>query len=88
MNYSPRNMFYKKPLAASITAALVCLATAGQVQAKNFTLGNFDISFDSTFSYGQSWRVRAVRVRVPHRPPVAAFLPILAGWVVCCTRSQ
>jgi hypothetical protein len=57
MNYSPRNMFYKKPLAASITAALVCLATAGQVQAKNFTLGNFDISFDSTFSYGQSWRV-------------------------------
>ena len=57
MNYSPRNRFYKKPLAASITAALVCLATASQVQAENFTLGNFDISFDSTFSYGQSWRV-------------------------------
>jgi hypothetical protein len=57
MNYSPRNMFYKKPLAASITAALVCLATASQVQAENFTLGNVDISFDSTFSYGQSWRV-------------------------------
>ena len=57
MNYSPRNRFYIKPLAASITAALVCLATASQVQAENFTLGNFDISFDSTFSYGQSWRV-------------------------------
>jgi hypothetical protein len=57
MKYSPRNRFLKKPLAASITAALVCLATAGQVQAENFTLGNFDISFDSTFSYGQSWRV-------------------------------
>jgi len=57
MNYSPRNRFYKKPLAASITAALVCLVTASQVQAENFTLGNFDISFDSTFSYGQSWRV-------------------------------
>lgn len=56
MKYSPRNRFYKKPLAASIAAALVCLATS-QVQAENFTLGNFDISFDSTFSYGQSWRV-------------------------------
>jgi hypothetical protein len=33
------------------------LATASQVQAENFTLGNVDISFDSTFSYGQSWRV-------------------------------
>jgi hypothetical protein len=57
MKYSPRNRFYKKPLAASITAALVCLATVNHVQAENFTLGNFDVSFDSTFSYGQSWRV-------------------------------
>ncbi|TWX57683.1 DUF1302 domain-containing protein [Colwellia hornerae] len=57
MKYSPRNRFYKKPLAASITAALVCLATVSQVQAENFTLGNFDVTFDSTFSYGQSWRV-------------------------------
>jgi len=57
MKYSARNRFYKKPLAASITAALLCLATASQVQAENFTLGDFDISFDSTFSYGQSWRV-------------------------------
>jgi len=57
MKYSPRNRFYKKPLAVSIAAALVCLATTSQVQAENFTLGNFDISFDSTFSYGQSWRV-------------------------------
>jgi hypothetical protein len=57
MKYSPRNRFYKKPLAASITAALVCLATVSQAQAENFTLGDFDVTFDSTFSYGQSWRV-------------------------------
>ena len=57
MKYSTRNRFYKKPLAAGITAALLCLATASQAQAENFTLGDFDISFDSTFSYGQSWRV-------------------------------
>ena len=50
------NGFYKKPLALSIAAAMITLATAG-VQAKTFELGNFDISFDSTFSAGTSWRV-------------------------------
>lgn len=50
------NGFYKKPLALSIAAAMMTLAGAS-VQAKNFELGDFDISFDSTFSAGTSWRV-------------------------------
>lgn len=56
MKQNLRKGFYKKPLALSIAAAMMTLATAG-VQAKNFQLGNFDISFDSTFSAGTSWRV-------------------------------
>lgn len=56
MKHSPRVKFYKKPLAASITAALLVL-TAPQTLAENFKLGEFDISFDSTFSLGSSWRV-------------------------------
>ena len=50
------NGFYKKPLALSIAAAMITLAGAS-AQAKNFQLGKFDISFDSTFSAGTSWRV-------------------------------
>jgi len=56
MKHSHRGRFYKKPLAISVTAALLSLA-ATNVQAKNFQLGNFEISFDSTFSVGSSWRV-------------------------------
>jgi len=56
MKQNLRNGFYKKPLALSIAAAMITLATAS-VQAKNFQLGDFDISFDSTFSAGTSWRV-------------------------------
>ncbi|NQZ83689.1 MAG: DUF1302 domain-containing protein [Colwellia sp.] len=56
MKHSHRGRFYKKPLAISITAALLSLA-ATNVQAKNFQLGKFEISFDSTFSVGSSWRV-------------------------------
>ena len=56
MKHCPRNMFYKKPLASCITAALLA-ASASSVQAANFQLGNFDISFDSTFTVGSSWRV-------------------------------
>ena len=56
MKQNLRNGFYKKPLAVSIAAALITL-TSANVQAKNFQLGNFDISFDSTFSAGTSWRV-------------------------------
>jgi len=56
MKQSPRMAFYKKPVAASITAALIAI-TAPNVNAANFQLGDFDISFDSTFSLGSSWRV-------------------------------
>ncbi|MBA6341614.1 DUF1302 domain-containing protein [Colwellia sp. MB02u-10] len=56
MKQNLRNGFYKKPLALSIAAALITLANVN-VQAKNFELGNVDISFDSTFSAGTSWRV-------------------------------
>jgi len=56
MKRSPRDKFYKKPLAVSITAALMAFASSN-VLAKNFEVGNFDISFDSTFSVGSSWRV-------------------------------
>ncbi|MGB1261377.1 MAG: DUF1302 domain-containing protein [Cognaticolwellia sp.] len=56
MKQNLRNGFYKKPLALSIAAAMMTLAGAN-VQAANFQLGNFDISFDSTFSAGTSWRV-------------------------------
>jgi hypothetical protein len=50
------NGFYKKPLALSIAAAMMTLAGAS-AQATNFELGKFDISFDSTFSAGASYRV-------------------------------
>ena len=56
MKQNLRNRFYKKPLALSIAAAMMTLAGAN-AQATNFQLGDFDISFDSTFSAGASWRV-------------------------------
>ena len=56
MKQNLRNGFYKKPLALSIAAAMMTLAGAS-AQATNFQLGDFDISFDSTFSAGSSWRV-------------------------------
>jgi len=56
MKQSSRIAFYKRPIAASITAALIAI-TAPSVNATNFQLGDFDISFDSTFSFGSSWRV-------------------------------
>lgn len=56
MKQNLRNRFYKKPLALSIAAAMMTLAGTN-AQATNFQLGDFDISFDSTFSAGSSWRV-------------------------------
>lgn len=56
MKHSPRVNFYKKPIAASVAAALMVLS-APAAHAANFQLGDFDISFDSTFSLGSSWRV-------------------------------
>jgi hypothetical protein len=48
-------MFFKKPLALGVAAAL--MATTPTASAAYFQLGNFDISFDSTFSLGTSIRV-------------------------------
>jgi hypothetical protein len=56
MKQSPRARFYKKPLAVGIASALL-LSSVGQVSASSFSLGDFDISFNSTFSVGASWRV-------------------------------
>ena len=56
MKHNLRDRFYKKPLALSITAALMSLAACNASAAK-FQLGDFDISFDSTFTAGSSWRV-------------------------------
>ncbi len=56
MKNNSRSRFCIKPIAASITVALLSLS-ASNVQAKNFQWGDVDISFDSTFSVGSSWRV-------------------------------
>ncbi|SEA21145.1 DUF1302 domain-containing protein [Alkalimonas amylolytica] len=47
-------LFHKKPLAMGVAAAL--LAMSASSQAASFRLGDVDIQFDSTFSYGASWR--------------------------------
>ena len=56
MKHSPRVSFLKKPLALGVAAALSAL-TVPSVSAANFDLGDFEISFDSTFSLGTSIRV-------------------------------
>jgi len=56
MKQSPYFKFNKKPLVIGIAAAMVSLAASNAGAAK-FQLGNFDISFDSTFSLGSSIRV-------------------------------
>jgi hypothetical protein len=48
--------FAKKPLAAGVASALFALSMA-PVQAASWTVGDVDITFDSTFSYGGSWRM-------------------------------
>jgi len=60
MKHKPRNGFTKKPLAIGIAAALsmTLLTTAvNSANAARFELGDVEISFDSTFSVGSSWRV-------------------------------
>ena len=49
----------KKPLAAGIATALsiASLVSINAAYAANFELGDVEISFDSTFSIGSSWRV-------------------------------
>jgi len=51
-----KGLLQLKPLAICITVGLLS-ATTSKIQAKNFQVGDFDISFDSTFSIGSSWRV-------------------------------
>ncbi|MBZ9610744.1 DUF1302 domain-containing protein [Rheinheimera maricola] len=48
--------FAKKPLAVGIASALFALSLA-PVQAASWDLGDVNITFDSTFSYGGSWRM-------------------------------
>jgi len=48
--------FAKKPLAVGVASALFALSMA-PVQAASWTVGDVDITFDSTFSYGGSWRM-------------------------------
>ena len=48
--------FAKNPLALGVASALLALS-ATSTQAANFTLGeDVEVVFDSTFSYGTSWR--------------------------------
>ena len=48
--------FAKKPLAIGVASALFALSMA-PAQAASWSLGDVDITFDSTFSYGGSWRM-------------------------------
>ncbi|MDP2713259.1 DUF1302 domain-containing protein [Rheinheimera sp.] len=47
--------FAKKPLAIGVASALFALSMA-PAQAASWNFGDVDITFDSTFSYGGSWR--------------------------------
>ncbi|WP_371189237.1 DUF1302 domain-containing protein [Thalassotalea maritima] len=55
---TPSNLlnFGKSPVAKSVTAALL-LTCAMPSQAVRFEIGDFEVSFDSTFTYGESYRV-------------------------------
>lgn len=56
---NPRNRFIKKPLAIGIAASLsfASIMSINTAHSAKFELGEVDISFDSTFSVGSSWRV-------------------------------
>ncbi|HCM45954.1 MAG TPA: DUF1302 domain-containing protein [Colwellia sp.] len=59
MKNKPQHGFAKKPIAIGIAAALsmtLLTSMVNSVQAARFELGDVDISFDSTFSVGSSWR--------------------------------
>lgn len=45
-----------KPVVASVASALIMMQSA-TIQAASFELGDFDISFDSTFSAGTAYRI-------------------------------
>ena len=48
--------FTKKPIALGVAAAILALSMA-PASAEKYKVGRFDVTFDSTFSYGASWRV-------------------------------
>ncbi|WP_448250331.1 DUF1302 domain-containing protein [Thalassotalea agariperforans] len=48
--------FAIKPLTKMVSVAIISMASS-QALSANFQLGDVDISFDSTFSLGTSWRV-------------------------------
>jgi len=59
MKNKPQHGFAKKPLAVGIAAALsmsLLTSMVNTAQAARFELGDVEISFDSTFSIGSSWR--------------------------------
>ncbi len=56
----PQNGFAKTPLAVGVAAALsiaVLSSVVNTAQAARWEFGDVEISFDSTFSLGSSWRV-------------------------------
>ena len=55
MNIRPKT-FAKKPLALGIASALLAFSMA-PVQAASWDFGDVNVTFDSTFSYGGSWRM-------------------------------
>jgi len=59
MKHKPQHGFAKKPLVIGIAAALsmsVLTSVVNTAQAARWDLGDVEISFDSTFSIGSSWR--------------------------------
>ncbi|MFQ3338304.1 MAG: hypothetical protein ACI9VO_001083, partial [Colwellia sp.] len=59
MKNKPQHGFAKKPIAIGIAAALsmtLLTSMVNSAQAARFELGDVEISFDSTFSVGSSWR--------------------------------
>ncbi len=59
MKNKPQHGFAKKPLAVGIAAALsmsLLTSMVNTAQAARWELGDVEISFDSTFSVGSSWR--------------------------------
>lgn len=59
MKNKPQHGFAKKPLAVGIAAALsmsLLTSMVNTAQAARWELGDVEISFDSTFSVGASWR--------------------------------
>lgn len=49
-------LFTKKPIALGVATAILAL-TMSSASAAKFEIGNFDVTFDSTFAVGASWRV-------------------------------